>query len=80
MLYVIASGAPNFAAGNPVLAKHASIVPHCASVFEELVNEAGAPRGAWLAAFAHGKALMNPGILMCPCASRSVQRRLASAV
>jgi succinate-semialdehyde dehydrogenase/glutarate-semialdehyde dehydrogenase len=39
--------APNFAAGNPVLAKHASIVPHCASMFEELVNEAGAPKGAW---------------------------------
>ena len=39
--------APNFAAGNPVLAKHASIVPHCATVFEELVNEAGAPKGAW---------------------------------
>jgi succinate-semialdehyde dehydrogenase / glutarate-semialdehyde dehydrogenase len=39
--------APNLAAGNPVLAKHASIVPHCATVFEELVNEAGAPKGAW---------------------------------
>jgi succinate-semialdehyde dehydrogenase/glutarate-semialdehyde dehydrogenase len=39
--------APNFAAGNPVVSKHASIVPHCASVFEELVNEAGAPKGAW---------------------------------
>jgi succinate-semialdehyde dehydrogenase/glutarate-semialdehyde dehydrogenase len=39
--------APNFAAGNPVLAKHASIVPHCATVFEELVNKAGAPKGAW---------------------------------
>jgi succinate-semialdehyde dehydrogenase/glutarate-semialdehyde dehydrogenase len=39
--------APNFAAGNPVVAKHASIVPHCATVFEELVNEAGAPKGAW---------------------------------
>ncbi len=38
--------APNFAAGNPVVSKHASIVPHCATVFEELVNEAGAPRGA----------------------------------
>jgi succinate-semialdehyde dehydrogenase/glutarate-semialdehyde dehydrogenase len=35
------------AAGNPVVAKHASIVPHCASVFEKLVNEAGAPKGAW---------------------------------
>lgn len=39
--------APNFAAGNPIVAKHASIVPHCASVFEELVTEAGAPKGAW---------------------------------
>lgn len=39
--------APNLAAGNPVLAKHASIVPHCASVVEQLVLEAGAPQGAW---------------------------------
>jgi len=39
--------APNLAAGNPVLAKHASIVPHCASIFEQLVREAGAPEGAW---------------------------------
>src|ERR1700761_7680396 len=39
--------APNFAAGNPVISKHAGIVPHCASVFEQLVNEAGAPKGAW---------------------------------
>jgi succinate-semialdehyde dehydrogenase / glutarate-semialdehyde dehydrogenase len=39
--------APNFAAGNPIVAKHASIVPHCAAVFEALVTEAGAPKGAW---------------------------------
>ncbi|WP_346830830.1 NAD-dependent succinate-semialdehyde dehydrogenase [Pseudomonas abietaniphila] len=39
--------APNMAAGNPIVAKHASIVPHCASVFEALVTEAGAPKGAW---------------------------------
>nr|WP_154325119.1 NAD-dependent succinate-semialdehyde dehydrogenase [Pantoea sp. 201603H] len=39
--------APNLAAGNPVLAKHAGIVPHCASTFEQLVLEAGAPEGAW---------------------------------
>lgn len=39
--------APNLAAGNPVLAKHAANVPHCATLFEELVNEAGAPKGAW---------------------------------
>lgn len=39
--------APNLAAGNPVLAKHAANVPHCATLFEELVREAGAPEGAW---------------------------------
>ncbi|MGP3590325.1 NAD-dependent succinate-semialdehyde dehydrogenase [Vagococcus sp. WN89Y] len=39
--------APNLAAGNPVLAKHASIVPHCAEAFAHLVREAGAPEGAW---------------------------------
>lgn len=39
--------APNLAAGNPVLAKHASIVPQCAAAFEKLVLEAGAPKGAW---------------------------------
>ncbi|WP_367396229.1 NAD-dependent succinate-semialdehyde dehydrogenase [Pantoea sp. Ep11b] len=39
--------APNLALGNPVLAKHANIVPHCADLFEKLVREAGAPEGAW---------------------------------
>ncbi len=39
--------APNLAAGNPVIAKHASIVPHCAETFAQLVREAGAPEGAW---------------------------------
>jgi succinate-semialdehyde dehydrogenase / glutarate-semialdehyde dehydrogenase len=39
--------APNLALGNPVLAKHAPIVPHCADAFEKLVLEAGAPQGAW---------------------------------
>ncbi|MCU6682945.1 NAD-dependent succinate-semialdehyde dehydrogenase [Leclercia sp. H6W5] len=39
--------APNLAAGNPVIAKHASIVPHCAETFAHLVREAGAPDGAW---------------------------------
>ncbi len=39
--------APNLAAGNPVLAKHAQNVPHCASLFAELVSEAGAPEGTW---------------------------------
>ncbi|QJT79001.1 NAD-dependent succinate-semialdehyde dehydrogenase [Kosakonia sp. MUSA4] len=39
--------APNFAAGNPVLCKHASIVPQCAEAFAHLVREAGVPEGAW---------------------------------
>lgn len=39
--------APNLAAGNPVLAKHAQNVPHCATLFADLVSQAGAPKGAW---------------------------------
>lgn len=39
--------APNLAVGNPVLAKHAANVPHCATLFAELVIDAGAPQGAW---------------------------------
>ncbi len=39
--------APNLAAGNSVLVKHASIVPHCAETFEKLITEAGAPKGAY---------------------------------
>lgn len=39
--------APNCAIGNPVLAKHASIVPQCAEAFEQLIIDAGAPRGVW---------------------------------
>ena len=39
--------APNLAAGNPVVVKHASIVPHCAEAFAHLVREAGAPEGAY---------------------------------
>lgn len=38
--------APAMAVGNSVLIKHASIVPGCATLFEKLVFEAGAPRGA----------------------------------
>jgi succinate-semialdehyde dehydrogenase/glutarate-semialdehyde dehydrogenase len=51
--------APNFAAGNPVLAKHASIVPHCATVFEELVYKAGAPKGAWANLFITSSQVSN---------------------
>lgn len=44
--------APNLAAGNPVLAKHAQNVPHCATLFADLVSQAGAPEGAWTNLFA----------------------------
>jgi succinate-semialdehyde dehydrogenase/glutarate-semialdehyde dehydrogenase len=43
---------PNIAIGNPVLAKHASIVPGAAVAFEDLVSAAGAPTGAWTNIFA----------------------------
>lgn len=38
--------APAIAIGNSVLIKHASIVPGCATLFEKLVRDAGAPEGA----------------------------------
>lgn len=38
--------APAIAVGNPVLFKHAGIVPQCAALFENLVRQAGAPDGA----------------------------------
>ena len=37
--------APAIAVGNPVLYKHAGIVPRCAARFAEMVHEAGAPEG-----------------------------------
>jgi succinate-semialdehyde dehydrogenase/glutarate-semialdehyde dehydrogenase len=37
--------APAIAVGNPVLFKHAGIVPGCAKMFEALVKDAGAPEG-----------------------------------
>lgn len=46
---------PNMAIGNPVLAKHASMVPQAAVAFEELLTEAGAPQGAWTNIFATGE-------------------------
>lgn len=38
--------APAIAVGNPVMFKHAGIVPQCAALFEEVVRQAGAPDGA----------------------------------
>ncbi|EOC4158729.1 NAD-dependent succinate-semialdehyde dehydrogenase [Enterobacter cloacae complex sp. 280C5] len=51
--------APNLAAGNPVIAKHASIVPHCAETFAHLVREAGAPEGAWTNLFISSDQVAN---------------------
>lgn len=39
--------APNLMAGNVVMVKHASNVPQCALAFERLLEEAGAPAGAY---------------------------------
>ena len=39
--------APNLMAGNVVMVKHASNVPQCALAFERLMEEAGAPTGAY---------------------------------
>ena len=39
--------APNLMAGNVVMVKHAGSVPQCATAFEELWLEAGAPVGAY---------------------------------
>lgn len=38
--------APALALGNPVIYKHAGIVPQCAALFADLVRQAGAPEGA----------------------------------
>ncbi|MBB5574689.1 NAD-dependent succinate-semialdehyde dehydrogenase [Rhizobium paranaense] len=38
--------APAIAIGNPVMFKHADIVPQCAALFEDIVRQAGAPEGA----------------------------------
>ena len=39
--------APNLMAGNVVMVKHASNVPRCALAFERLLEQAGAPAGAY---------------------------------
>lgn len=39
--------APNFMIGNPTVLKHASICPASAQAFDDLVNEAGAPKGSF---------------------------------
>jgi succinate-semialdehyde dehydrogenase/glutarate-semialdehyde dehydrogenase len=50
---------PNIAVGNPVLAKHAGIVPQCALAFEQVLTDAGAPKGVWTNLFATGDQIAN---------------------
>ncbi|NMM08384.1 NAD-dependent succinate-semialdehyde dehydrogenase [Polaromonas sp.] len=44
---IVRFAAPNLMAGNVVMVKHASNVPQCALAFERLMQEAGAPAGAY---------------------------------
>jgi succinate-semialdehyde dehydrogenase/glutarate-semialdehyde dehydrogenase len=47
--------APNIAAGNVVMLKHASNVPQCAAMIEKLFKEAGAPDGVFTNLYLSGK-------------------------
>lgn len=51
--------APNCAIGNPVLAKHAGIVPQSAEAFEQLILDAGAPKGVWTNLFIDSDQVAN---------------------
>ena len=48
------SAAPNIMAGNTVVLKHASNVPQCAAIMEEIFLEAGAPKGVYTNLFVPG--------------------------
>jgi succinate-semialdehyde dehydrogenase/glutarate-semialdehyde dehydrogenase len=50
---------PNIAVGNPVLAKHASIVPLSSLAFEQVIADAGAPKGTWTNLFASGEQIAS---------------------
>lgn len=49
--------APNIVAGNTVLLKHASNVPQCAKIMEDIFLEAGAPEGVYTNLFVPGSGM-----------------------
>lgn len=51
--------APNIAAGNTVVVKHASIVPQCAQAIEGIFRDAGAEEGIYTNLFISGKNINN---------------------
>jgi len=52
---IVRVAAPQLAAGNTIILKHASIVPQAAAAFEALFKEAGLPDGAFINLYAaHG--------------------------
>ena len=60
------SAAPNLMAGNTMVLKHASNVPQCAQIMEDLLTEAGTPKGVYTNLFLPGsqieKLVSNPKI------------------
>ncbi len=48
------SAAPNIMAGNTIVLKHASNVPQCAAIMEQIFIEAGAPKGVYTNLFIPG--------------------------
>jgi len=51
------SAAPNLMAGNTMLLKHASNVPQCAQIMEDIFKEAGLPNGVYTNLFVPGKGI-----------------------
>lgn len=49
------SAAPNIMAGNTMVLKHASNVPQCAQIMEDIFLEAGAPKGVYTNLFIPGR-------------------------
>ncbi|WP_442588078.1 NAD-dependent succinate-semialdehyde dehydrogenase [Pedobacter sp. AW31-3R] len=56
---VTRSAAPNIMAGNTMVLKHASIVPQCAAIVEEIFLEAGAPKGVYQNLFLPGASVTD---------------------